>query len=121
MREKFFLQLVVALACLVPIGGGLYGVVTGNGDINIDSHYRYLSGLLFAIGLAFATTIPNIEMHKRRFFLLTMIVFIGGMGRLYGIFVNGAPGNMILGGLAMELVVTPLLCWWQHRVARRHL
>ena len=118
MREKLFLQFCVSIACLVPIGGGLYGIITGSGDLNIDSQYRYLSGLLFAIGLAFATTIPHIETHTRRFFLLTMIVFIGGCARLYGVYVHGLPGHVMLFGLGMELVMTPLLCWWQHRVAR---
>ena len=119
MREKLFLQFTVLLACIVPIGAGIYGVINGNGEGYMDSHFRYLSGLLLAIGLAFLTTIPNIEMHKRRWFLLAMIVFIGGCARLYGAYKNGLPGPEMQFGLVMELLITPLICRWQHRVSRR--
>ena len=30
-------------------------------DVSVASHYRYLSGILFAIGLLFWSTIPGIE------------------------------------------------------------
>ena len=33
---------------------------------------------------------------------------------------TGVPSLTMLGGLAMELVVTPLLCLWQTRVANRY-
>ena len=95
----------------------LHGEWFYGGNMQLDSHFRYLSGLLFAIGLGFASTIPNIENHKSRFQLLTMIVLIGGMGRLAGIFLNGIPDNPMLFALVMELVVTPLLCLWQRRIS----
>ena len=51
--------------------------------------------------------------------LLTLLVVVGGLMRLYGIATVGNPGGAMLFGLAMELVVTPALCLWQGRVARR--
>ena len=39
--------------------------------------------------------------------------------RLVGILLVGVPGGAMLFGLSMELVVTPLLCLWQGRVALR--
>ena len=86
---------------------------------DLDSHFRYLSGLLLGIGLAFWSTIPGIERKGRMFQLLTAIVFIGGLARLYGVLIDGWPGAPMIGGLAMELVVTPLLCLWQALLARR--
>jgi hypothetical protein len=85
---------------------------------DLDSHFRYLSGLLLAVGLGFLSTIPRIETHGGRFRLLTGIVVMGGIGRLLSLLAIGLPSSTMLAALAMELAVTPGLAVWQHRVAR---
>jgi hypothetical protein len=80
---------------------------------------RYLSGLLLGIGLVFWWQIPRIERAGPLFRVLTLIVFIGGLSRLLGVVIHGLPPGPMLFGLGMELVVTPLLCLWQSRVAPR--
>jgi hypothetical protein len=123
--ERRCLQIAVALGGVVPVGAGLAGVLLGAGmvpdgaaaGISLDSHVRYLSGLLLAMGLAFWAAIPRVEHHGRRFQLLTLIVFVGGLARLAGL-ARGVPSGPMMFGLGMELAVTPLLCLWQHRVAR---
>jgi hypothetical protein len=123
--EIRLLQVCVALGGLVPVGAGLIGVLFGlamvpDGAIGVssDSHFRYLSGLLFAIGLGFWSTVSDIENKGPRFRLLTLIVVAGGLGRLYGLLVTGIPANPMLFGLVMELAVTPAVCLWRERVAR---
>jgi hypothetical protein len=124
-RPAIALRIAVALGGLVPVAAGLAGIVTGAAmlgghpaaNLTLDSHLRYLSGLLLGIGLGFWSTIPRIEQQTARFRLLTAIVVIGGLGRLYGIVAEGLPPAPMLFGLVMELGVTPLLCWWQGRVA----
>ena len=124
-RERRYLQRVVAVAGLVPVGAGLTGVLLGarlTGDavsVSADSHFRYLSGLLLGIGLIFWSTIPRIEARARLFRILTLIVVLGGLGRLLGLVLTGLPSLPMLGGLVMELAVTPLICAWQGRVAHR--
>ena len=126
-RERRHLQKVIALIALIPVLSGLYGVLFGpslTGDrlgISGDSHYRYLAGLLFAIGLLFWSTIPNIEATGPRFRLLTLLVFIGGLARFLGMMMTGLPSLYMIGALGLELVVTPLLCLWQWRIARGYL
>jgi hypothetical protein len=129
--SKLLLQLAVTLCSLVPIlagGAGVVlgptlvsaGLVTGGGDgHDPDSHFRYLSGLLLGIGLAYAASVPGIERHRTRFLLLGAIVVVGGLGRLLSLILSGVPSAVMLAALAMELVVTPLLTYWQGRVARR--
>ena len=122
--EKRLLQIVVAVACLVPLVGGGWGVWHGvgvDGQRNVDSHYHYLSGLLLGIGLCFAASIPHVERHAARFRLLTFIVVVGGLARLAGVVIAGVPSQAMLMALVMEVVVTPLLCLWQNRVARRYV
>ncbi|GJE07770.1 MULTISPECIES: DUF4345 domain-containing protein [Methylobacterium] len=124
--ERRLLQRVVAVAGLVPVLAGLYGVLFGaNGlsagvaDVSADSHFRYLSGLLTGIGLLFWSCVPGIETKARLFRFLTLVVVLGGLARLLGLWLTGLPSATMLAALGMELVVTPLLCLWQARVAGR--
>lgn len=130
-RQRLCLQFAMIAACLIPIGAGLAGVVMGSrmidkvgggiseAGISQDSQFRYLSGLLLAIGLCFLSLVPRIERAGAVMRLLTFIVFIGGLARLAGVVAFGLPSRPMLGGLTMELAVTPLLCLWQMSLARR--
>ncbi len=119
--EKRLLQSAICLACLVPISAGIYGILKGaeHAATDIDSHFRYLSGLLLAIGFCFSSAIPNIEFHNKRMFLLTAIVVTGGIGRLAGVVLTGAQSPVIYFALIMELIITPLICLWQLSFAKR--
>ena len=84
--ERMLLRATVGLVALVPILAGAGGILFGGamtgaslGDAGLDSHVRYLSGLLFAIGLGFWSTLPDIERKGPRFQLLTFLVFAGGL------------------------------------------
>lgn len=124
--ERRWLQAAVLLAICVPIGAGGAGALLGPGFVESwvanasqDSHFRYLSGLLLGIGLSFGAAIPHIEAHAARFRLLTLIVFVGGLARLFSLLNTGAPSGGMMFGLAMELAVTPAICVWQNSFARR--
>ena len=90
---------------------GLYG------DHNAIAHAAYLSGLLFGIGLAYWSLIPDIEKRGAAFTLLTVLVQAGGLARLYTAFHLDIWSVEIAFPLAMELVVTPLLWLWQRHLA----
>ena len=120
--EGVALRVAVIVAGIVPVGAGLLGVargaaMTGVSEMGpaLDSHVRYLSGLLLAIGVAFWTAVPAIERQGARFRLLTALVVSGGAARLVGVLLVGWPPASMIFGLVMELVVTPLLCLWQWR------
>ena len=123
--ERRALQCAVAIAVLVPILAGAAGVWLGPrmikgvaaGTPDLDSHFRYLSGLLLGIGVAFATIIRTIERQKRLFATLGCIVMVGGAGRLLSAFREGFPTGAHRYALIMELVVMPLLILWQRKVA----
>jgi hypothetical protein len=122
------LRLAIALACVVPVSAGLAGALQGSSMIldgdgfaasDLDSHFRYLSGLLLGIGVAFLALLPGIERRTSEMRLLTFLVVIGGLARLAGWLVFGdSPGWTHGAALIMELGVTPWLCLWQTRVAR---
>jgi hypothetical protein len=124
MREQRLLQICVAVGGIIPVSAGAAGIIFGPHFVDAtvgtaaDSHFRYLSGLLLGIGIGFWCTIPRIEESGKLFRCLTALVFVGGLARLYSIVAIGFPSDAMLGALAIELGVTPLLCWWQGRVSR---
>jgi hypothetical protein len=123
--ERRLLQAVVAAACLVPLVTGGSSIVEGARFLkgvpasipaDLDSHFRYLSGIFFALGIAFATCVPAIERKGPRFRMLGAMVIAGGLARALSWAEIGAPSH----GHVMELGVVPLLMLWQAAVARRH-
>lgn len=132
-HEKRLLQVVVALACLVPLSAGVASVLQGPswiggvGDvpIDLDSHFRYISGIFLGVGVAFASCIPDIENKGRRFRLLAALVILGGLARLLSLISVGIPSTGHIFGLGMELAVVPCIMAWQagfeRRCARRNV
>ncbi len=122
--EKRLLQLAILIGGFVPVSAGIEGALLGTrflGDYpgrGADSHFRYMSGLLLGIGLIMWGCIPTIERRTTIVRTITLIVVLGGLARLYGWITVGDPGK-IRWALGMELVVTPVLCLWQARIARK--
>lgn len=124
--ERRLLQTAAAFAALVPISAASTGIFSGaewlaRGPVSpdLDSHFRYLSGIFLMLGLGFASCIPRIEAMGPRFRLLGAMVVAGGLARALSLAQVGPPSIGHLAGLVMELGVVPLLILWQARVARR--
>jgi hypothetical protein len=125
--EKRLLQTVVSVACVVPLMAGATGIAMGAAwykgidipPVDLNSHFRYLSGLLLAIGISFVRCVPDIEIKTERFRLLCFLVICGGLARLVSMVIDGLPSHGQIFGLGMELVAVPLLMLWQGRLDRR--
>jgi hypothetical protein len=123
--EKRALQAVVAALALVPVLAGVAGVLIGPDFLGIDppwprdldSHFRYLSGVLLAMGVAWWSCVPAIDRKTERFRLLAFLTFTGGLARLLSLDLAGAPGAGHLVGLAIETLAVPALTLWQARIA----
>lgn len=126
--ERRLLQAAVLLACLVPLLAGGAGVISGPSmlrgiepgasPVDLDSHFRYLSGLLLGFGLCFLLCVPTVEKHTALFRAFGLIVVLGGLARLYSVLTLGFPGSGHIFGLFMELGTVPAIVLWQGRVAR---
>ena len=124
--SKRLLQVTVAVLALIPTLTGAAGVLMGPAfltgeapaSVNLDSHLRFLSGIFFAVGLAFYATIPAIERKGALFRLTAALVFTGGLARLISLLTVGTPVWPHLAGLVMELAVVPALVIWQGCIAR---
>ena len=126
--EKRLLQAVIAVACLLPLIVGGQGILYGPAPFghladvpkDLDSHFRYISGIFFATGLGFVSCIPDIERKGARFRLLGGLIFVGGVSRLISLIAVGVPSPGHVLGLGMETIVVPLLMLWQWNLARRN-
>lgn len=126
--EKRLLQLVAAVACLIPLAMGVASLIEGVAVLrgapepippDLDSHFRYLSGIFLVVGIGFASCVPAIEARTARFRLFGAMVIAGGLARGLSWLLIGAPSLPHQLGLVMEIGVVPLLLLWQARVARR--
>ncbi|MDN5925976.1 MAG: DUF4345 domain-containing protein [Hyphomicrobiales bacterium] len=124
-NEKRLLQAVIVILALIPVATGIAGVTLGPAflgikapwPVDLDSHFRFLSGTFLATGIAWYSCVPEIERNTGRFRLLAAITFTGGVARLLSLSLAGVPSPGYRGGLIMELVVVPLLVLWQTRVS----
>ena len=113
MVEKCALQVSIAVAALVPVAGGLWGVFEPMSDgAWVGNHHRYLSGLLLAIGLAYWSLVPRIDRSALQLRMLTALVATGGVARLLGLAMGDAVSPPVIAALVMELFVAPALCAW---------
>jgi len=126
--ERRLLQAAVAIGCLSPLVFGMRGMIEGPAMLigvdpgasppDLESHYRYLSGIFFGLGLILLSCAPRIEACTARLRWTAAAIVIGGTGRLYGLSAGDAPSIAHLIALGAELVLTPSLVLWQARVAR---
>jgi hypothetical protein len=127
--ERGLLQAAVAIGCLSPFCFGLRGMIEepamlagvdpGESAPDLLSHYRYLSGLFFGLGLVLLSCVPRIELRAARFRWAAGAILCGGLTRVLGIALGDAPSLPHLVALGAELTLTPLLVLWQAQVALR--
>ena len=123
--ERRLLQFAIFIAGFVPVLAGAGGANLGSaflGEITgtaMDSHFRYLSGILLAIGLCFWSFIPKIEQKEPQAKILTILVLTGGLIRLLSALLVIRPPVPMMLAIGMEVIVTPLLYLWIKRIARR--
>lgn len=128
--NRRLLQVVLAILSLSPLGFGGLGLLFGPAGLSaklsglpadVDSHFRYLSGIFFMLGIALWTCIPRIETREAtiRFRWIAAAVVAGGLARGWGMVTGVTPGLGHQIGLAVELVATPLVVLWQAQVSRR--
>lgn len=125
--ETRVFQCVVCIAAIIPLTAGAAGALIGPTMIHgvskpsadLESHFSYLSGLLFGIGTAFVFSIIELRSRALLFQALGLIVVLGGVARLFALMRVGLPGLGHWFAFVMELGVVPLLLLWHRRILRR--
>lgn len=121
------LVIAIRLAALVPLAAGAAGMASGFGFLGevgmgaaADSHARYLSGLLFGIGLGALWCTAALPDRAPIFNALCGVVIVGGLARAAGLVLAGLPPWPHLAALGMELGVVPLLLLACRRLQAAH-
>ena len=126
--ERRLFQGIVGTLGLIPLIGFAIGMTSGiayflpegaERPVNLDNQFRYLSGVYTAVTLAIWWTLPRLEERLAPLRIVCAGVFLGGVGRLVSMATYGAPSDRtMVAGVALEMVVVPLLLLWQTRLAR---
>lgn len=87
---------------------------------SLDNQLCYLAGVYAgAVTFNLWYAIPRVQTRGLCVAIAAGAVFCGGIGRLVSMASVGNPRDpTMLGGLVLELGVTPLLVLWQRRLAR---
>ncbi len=128
--SKRLLQAVLLVVGLISVITGAMGVLSGvmdkyyglgenigPGAIILDSNLRYFSGVWFGLGLIILWMLPSIEKQKLLLRLIAIMVFLGGVGRIFSMVHLGRPSFPYIIFTAMELSF-PLLIIWQNTLVR---
>jgi hypothetical protein len=77
-----------------------------------DSHIRFVGGVWMGIGLFFVTTAIQINRYKKQLLFAFVLIFIGGLSRLF----QGHPeitfGKFIIASFIAEVIGMPVLYIW---------
>ncbi|HWJ37196.1 MAG TPA: DUF4345 domain-containing protein [Sphingomicrobium sp.] len=127
MTERRLFQAIVLFASIVPVAAGAAGVLIGPTMLHgvavagpdLESHFRYLSGLLLGIGLCFAACVADLDRRAGLHRALSFIVILGGLGRILNAVERGAPTGANRLAFLMELIVVPSLLLWLGRIEKR--
>jgi Domain of unknown function (DUF4345) len=119
------LQVTLAILSMIPLLVATMGITQGTSrwlsidaiTPNFDSHYRYITGYYFSLGLLGLWLVPKIEKQTGLFRIGCASVFIGGVGRVISIVQVGVPNSLMLAFTALELCF-PLLLLWQAKLPR---
>ena len=127
LTQRLALQIATGVSATLPIVLGLNGMFRGPAVLAkafaypavVDSHFRYLSGLPVGMGILLLRSLPNIDQDGSDLRRVSLLVFIGGLGRLWGLITVGYDPRTMMITLS-ELLVFPLIYAWQNRLQRNN-
>ena len=131
VSRRILQSILVVIGLIAVITGSLgmkagimddfYAVEMGKepGTIILDSNLRYFSGLWLGLGLILLWMVPSIERRRTIFRLVSVMIFIGGLGRIISMFDVGIPSFPFIIFTMLELFF-PALILWQEKITGIH-
>ncbi|WP_051515885.1 DUF4345 domain-containing protein [Candidatus Blastococcus massiliensis] len=122
------LQITLAGLAAIPLASGLAGALLGPASLpgpaeavspNVESEYRYSHAIYAAAAPLIWSAVPQVERKGGLLRGVSAALFAGGVVRLLAWRRTGRPHPALVGATALELLGTPALVAWQHRVATR--
>jgi hypothetical protein len=123
MRQVFqgFLALFGVIVIVVSLAHMAVGprAIIGSVAVNptMAGEDRFFAGLFLCSGIALLWCARDVQRKRVYINLLAGAFFVGGLGRLLAVVIDGAPHPFYLAMLLIELVLPPLMVVVAKRVA----
>lgn len=119
-------QGVLVLVGLFMLVTGLLDVIVGpallpggpSAEPTLDSHYRFFATLWLFLGVAVLSVVRRVREATGVLRYVCAAVFVGGLARIVSLVSVGTPHVLMVAFIGIELVLPPLLVWWQWTLTR---
>jgi hypothetical protein len=118
---------VVVLVGLVIAGFGAYYLILGTAGLpeteadpvnpTLESQFRFFSAMMVGVGAAFITIAIKFQ-WANMLWLVCLMVFIGGIGRVLSWAFSGTPNYVMIVLMVVELAFPPALLVWHKYIAK---
>ncbi|MHA7239176.1 DUF4345 domain-containing protein [Arthrobacter sp. TMS1-12-1] len=118
---------VVVLVGLVLAGFGAYYLILGTAGLpdtegspvnpTLESQFRFFSAMMVGVGAAFITIAIKFQ-WANMLWLVCLMVFIGGIGRVLSWAFSGTPNYVMIVLMVVELAFPPALLVWHKYIAK---
>ena len=118
---------VVVLVGLVIAGFGAYYLITGtaglpetgDGPVNptLENQFRFFAAMMIGVGAAFVTIAIKFQ-WANMLWLVCLMVFIGGIGRVLSWAFSGTPHFLLIILMVVELAFPAALLVWHRYIAK---
>ena len=118
---------VVVLVGLVIAGFGAYYLILGTAGLpdtdatpvnpTLENQFRFFSAMMVGVGAAFITIAIKFQ-WANMLWLVCLMVFIGGIGRVLSWAFSGTPNYLLIILMVVELAFPPALLVWHKYIAK---
>ncbi|MBF4992836.1 DUF4345 domain-containing protein [Arthrobacter gandavensis] len=121
-----FRAVVVAVGVVIAAIGGYYLVTgtagvaqTGGGPVNasLESQFRFFSAMMVGVGAAFVAIAIKFQ-WANMLWLVCLMVFLGGIGRVLSWAFSGTPHFTLIILMIVELAFPPALLVWHRFIVK---
>ncbi|WP_104118210.1 DUF4345 domain-containing protein [Arthrobacter sp. B1805] len=118
---------VVVLVGLVIAGFGAYYLILGTAGLpdteatpvnpTLENQFRFFSAMMIGVGAAFITIAIKFQ-WANMLWLVCLMVFVGGIGRVLSWAFSGTPNYVLIILMVVELAFPPALLVWHKYIAK---
>jgi hypothetical protein len=123
MRQGFqaFLALFGVIVIAISVAHLVIGprAIIGSVAVNptMAGEDRFFAGMFLCFGIALLWCSRDVQRKRIYVNLLAAVLFVGGIGRLLAVVIDGPPHPFYVAMLALELALPPLMVVAANRVA----
>jgi hypothetical protein len=129
-RSSAALRAILRLFCIIPLLTGLGDLIHGVGFLSaagaqvpaesltnavLNSHLMFAGAIWFGYAPLIWYATNNLSERIPLLRILFSLIFLSGLGRLFAFYLYGSPGTVLVGAMAIELLLPPIIVIWSAR------